>query len=449
MRYISTNGASRPVGFGEAVMNGMPEDGGLYVPETMPALDPGTLSSLSSYDFHRLSFEVIAPFVDGEIPEAELSLMIAEAFDFALPVVPVGSGIRGLELFHGPTCAFKDFGARFMARILAHFARVSGREVTIVTATSGDTGSAVAQAFHGVAGVRVFVLYPAGRVSPVQEAQLATLGGNISSFEVDGSFDDCQRLVKASFADADIQKALALSSANSINIARLVPQAAYFADAVRQLVVSGQVSIAHEPAGGRGFAATPEIVVAVPSGNFGDLTAGLYARALGIPISRFIAATNVNDTVPRYLETGTYSPKPSVRTIANAMDVGAPSNFARILHLFGGDVGAIRSVVSGFAFTDEELRGAIAEAFRTTGYVLDPHGAAGYLALRRLGVGEKGSLGLFVETAHPAKFRETVEPIIGRAVDLPEVLKASLGLPKLSRPLANDIGAFKRVLLVK
>lgn len=375
------------------------------------------------------------------MPDADLARIAADALDFPVPLVrvdvPGGEPVHLLELFHGPTFAFKDIGARFLARLLAWLLAGPEREerpLTVLVATSGDTGSAVAQAFFGVAGTRVVVLYPEGQVTPLQERQFTTLGGNVQALAVDGTFDDCQRMAKAAFADPVLRERLLLTSANSINIGRLLPQVFYYLHAAAQL-----------PPG------TPPPRFVVPSGNFGNLTAGLLAHRLGLPTAGFVAATNVNDVVPEYLETGVFRPRPSARTISSAMDVGDPSNFARVLRLYGGDLAAIRRHVAGYRFTDAETRAAIRRVYGETGRILDPHTAVGWLALEAdraaRGAGAPPATAVLLATAHPAKFREVIAPVIGAEVPLPPALAACLERPSRALPLPADDGALKAHLL--
>jgi threonine synthase len=390
-----------------------------------------TLSALRASSLATVGAAIAEHLIENEIPRTALEKIVARAIDFPIPLVPVGHA-HALELFHGPTFAFKDVGARLMARLMAHFV-APGDRFTVLVATSGDTGSAVAQAFAGVPGARVIVLFPEGQVSAVQEAQFTTLGGNVEAVAVQGTFDDCQRMVKAAFADADLRLRLRLTSANSINVGRLLPQICYYAWASIASVPTTDVvalpeerspapSVEHQQPSSverRLQPSRPSGVFSVPSGNFGNLTAGLIAKRLGFPIDRFIAATNINDVVPEYLASGQYVPRPSVRTIANAMDVGAPSNFERIRALYGDDVEHLRKDVHGVAFEDETVRRAIGEVFERYGYVLDPHSAIAWLGLG-------GEPGIFLATAHPAKFRDVVEPAIGQRIELPAALREAL-----------------------
>jgi len=428
VRFVSTAGRAPAVDFVTALREGLAPDGGLYVPDSLPSYPEGFFRELSP-DMAAIGTELLRPFHDG-IPTHAAAQLIREAFDFDVPLVRVEEDLHVLELFHGPTLAFKDVAARLLARFLGWLCRREDRLLTVLVATSGDTGSAVAQAFHGVPGARVAVLYPAGRVSPLQEKLFATLTGNVRSLAVDGSFDDCQRLARAAFQDPGLRARVSLTSANSINVGRLLPQMTYYAHGFAQL-----------PPG-----APP--VFAVPSGNLGNLTAGLLARRMGLPVARFVAANNVNDVVTRYLDSGVFEPRPSVRTISNAMDVGDPSNLARIQALYGNDVDALRRDVLASRHDDTETRHAIRDVHRRTGYVLDPHTAVAYLALRRVLARAPGErTGVVLATAHPVKFRDEVEPLIGRAIDVPERLARYLDQPVCSRPMTADLAALRSFLL--
>jgi len=426
MDWISSRGASPPVPFIDALFAGTAPDGGLYMPERIEPLPAESLRRVQGADIVTIATVVGAHLLRGEITEAEIEPLVREALDFPVPLVRVTDRVWALELFHGPTLAFKDVGARVQARLLHHF--TDGTPLTILVATSGDTGSAVAQAFHRVPDTRVMVLYPAGKVSDVQEAQMASMGDNIMAVAVDGTFDDCQRLVKTAFADDDLRQHVWLTPANSINLGRLLPQVFYY------FLVSAV-------GGDRGP------IVAVPSGNFGDLTAGLIAKRLGLRVRHFVAATNVNDAVPRYLKSGLYDPKDSIRTVANAMDVGAPSNFERMQWIYGGDLDALRRDVTGFAYEDSRVVDEIGRVDRAHGYLLDPHGAIGWLAVNdMLRVSDADAAGVFLATAHPAKFREVVEPAIGREVPLPPVLAAAITRPRHSRTLSSDYADLRALL---
>lgn len=424
MRWISTRGSSPPVPFIDALFAGTAPDGGLYMPERLDPLPAGSLAAIrQGASIVDIASIVGLHLLRDEITAAAFEPLVRDALDFPVPLVPVTDRIFALELFHGPTLAFKDVGARMQARLLHHF--TDGTPLTILVATSGDTGSAVAQAFHRVPDTRVLVLYPEGQVSDVQEAQMASLGDNITAVAVKGTFDDCQRLVKQAFADDALRAHVWLTPANSINLGRLLPQVFYH--------------FVYEGLGNP--------IVAVPSGNFGNLTAGLIARRIGSSARRFVAATNVNDVVPEYLRTGAYHPRPSVRTVANAMDVGAPSNFERIQFLYRGDLDAIRADVTGAAYDDKTVVAEIGRVYREHGYLLDPHGAIAWLglneALRQAGRDAKG---VFLATAHPAKFREVVEPAIGKAIPLPDVLAEAVTRPRHSVPLSTDYADLRALL---
>jgi len=420
MKLISTRTPSLQATFVEAVHAGLAPDGGLYVPTSIPRFSD--VSELLELDFATRSAEILHRLLGDEFPRAVVDELAHSAFTFPAPLVKVSERISALELFHGPTLAFKDFGARFLARVLALGVRSHRR--TVLTATSGDTGAAVASAFHGLAGVQVVVLYPAGRVSPLQERQFATCGDNVLALAVDGAFDDCQRLVKGAFEDTELVSRLGLTSANSINIARLLAQTLYYFEAAAQT--------AERP-----------LVVAVPSGNFGNLTAGLWAQRMGAPISAFVAATNANRVVPDYLDSGVYRARPSVATLSNAMDVGAPSNWERIFALFGGDHDAMAAALRWGSCTDAETEQIVIDLDRA-GYLADPHGAVAYQVLQsNLREGEQG---IFLATAHPAKFREALAPALGREIPLPKSLSVLLELPLLNEPLAADQAALKRRL---
>ena len=408
MNLCSTNDRGMSVSFTEAVRRGIPADGGLFTPVSVPGCPAGFLRSICGLSFPEISFEIARILLGGEIPDADLRTIVADAITFDAPLCRLDDTTAVLELFHGPTLAFKDFGARFMARMMAYMHRGDTDKYTVLVATSGDTGSAVANAFHGIAGVSVVLLYPSGRVSQIQESQLTSLTGNVTALEIDGTFDDCQRLVKQAFADREISAGRNLTSANSINVARLLPQTFYYFNAFARLGESD-----------RG------IVFSVPSGNLGNLTAGLIAWKMGLPVKRFIAATNANDVVCRFLQTGVYTPGRAVTTLSNAMDVGDPGNLPRVRALFGGDTGALQAAVYPASCTDEETREAIAEAFGTYGYVLDPHGAVGYRALGRYrAVHQDSCTGIILETAHPAKFIGAYDPAIRGSITTPGRLRA-------------------------
>lgn len=457
MRYFSTRDRSTAVSFGKAALAGIAPDGGLFVPETIPELPTAVRASLATMSFHDIALEIAKPFVSPDIPSAVLEDLINGAYPFGAPLVPVGDRLV-LELFHGPTAAFKDFGARFMSRAFAYLRRGEDRPLRILVATSGDTGGAVADGFFGVEGIRVTVLYPEGRVSPLQEKQIAGLGGNVDALAVRGSFDDCQALVKAAFADPELSRKHALSSANSINISRLIPQAFYYVAAAGK-AAAGTYDQDGEATPRRssvsvtvptGLGGAP-VVFCVPSGNFGNLTAGLYAKKMGAPIDRFIAATNLNKTVPDFLDSGNYTPRPSIATISNAMDVGAPSNFERMSAAWSH--AELRGFLSGAFVTDDRTRAAIVRVFERTGYALDPHGAVGWEALdqiRARGIGPEAELPetavrVVLATAHPAKFAEIVEPLIG-PVPLPDSLARAMDREARARRIPADLGALADAL---
>jgi len=433
MNYYSTNRQSPLASLQEAVVKGLAPDKGLYMPEKIKTLPEDFFQNIEQFSFQEIAYRVADAFFGEDIDAETLKQIVYETLNFETPVVKVEENIYSLELFHGPTLAFKDVGARFMARLLGYFIKKEGQtDVNVLVATSGDTGSAVANGFLGVKGIHVYVLYPKGLVSEIQEKQFTTLGQNITALEVDGTFDDCQRLVKSAFMDEELNAHLNLTSANSINVARFLPQAFYYFNAYAQLKKAGKAE---------------QLVVCVPSGNFGNITAGLFGKRMGLPIKRFIASNNRNDIFLQYLQTGTYSPRPSVSTLANAMDVGDPSNFARVLDLYGGSHAEICNDISGFRYLDEQIADTVKTCYQSTGYLLDPHGACGYQALRE-GLKE-GETGVFLETAHPAKFVNTVESIIGERLVIPEKLEFFMQGEKLSIELSKDFVDFKRFLLAK
>ena len=430
MRYYSTQKQSPTVSLKEAVVKGLAPDRGLYMPETIGQLPPSFYKEITGMNLTTIAQTVARKFFGEDIPQEELDGIVADTLNFTIPLRQVEENVWVLELFHGPTFAFKDVGARFMARMLSHFVKMEQEEVKVLVATSGDTGSAVANGFLGVEGIHVFVLYPSGKVSDIQEAQFTTLGKNITALEIDGTFDDCQALVKNAFMDEELNSQLRLTSANSINVARFLPQSFYYFHAWAQLM-------RHNPAA--------KAVISVPSGNLGNLTAGLFAKRMGLPVERFIAANNRNDVFREYLLTGNYTPRSSVQTIANAMDVGAPSNFDRILDLYGHDHRTITGDITAYRYSDEEICNTIRVTQQQTGYLLDPHGACGYLALKE-GL-QPGESGIFLATAHPAKFKETVEECTGKPVTIPEDLAAFMQNKKESIELPNDFSLFKKALL--
>lgn len=431
MRYYSTNGKTEMVDLREAVVKGLAADNGLFMPERIATLPTTFYEQIDKLSFQDIAFAVAQAFFGEDVGAEALRTIVNETLAFDCPVVPVQANCYALELFHGPTLAFKDVGARFMARLLGHFVGQDRKQaINVLVATSGDTGSAVANGFLGVEGVNVYVLYPKGKVSTIQESQFTTLGQNITAIEVDGVFDDCQALVKRAFMDKELNEQLLLTSANSINVARFLPQAFYYFYAYAQMKKQGLQN---------------ELVFCVPSGNFGNITAALFAHRMGLPIKRFIAANNANDVFYQYLQTGKYRPKPSVQTIANAMDVGNPSNFARIYDLYGGNHHTISQLIAGFRFNDDEIRATIRDCFQQTGYVLDPHGACGYKALQ-LSLSENEH-GVFCETAHPAKFKETVDAVLPTPIDIPERLARFMQGRKQTHPMNNSFDKFKDFLL--
>lgn len=431
MKFYSTNDKTHYASLKEAVLQGLASDNGLYMPEDIPILPKAFFDDIHNMDFRQIAMAVAERLTGEEIPAGKLLEIIEHTIAFDAPLVEVEENVSALELFHGPTMAFKDFGARFMSRLLGFFSSQIKQEIVILVATSGDTGSAVANGFLGVPGVRVVVLYPSGKVSDVQEKQFTTLGRNITALEVQGTFDDCQSLVKTAFLDNDLRDKYFLTSANSINIARLIPQSFYYFHAYAQRKNRDQ-----------------PVVFCVPSGNFGNLTAGLMAKRMGLPVRQFIAATNVNDVVPEYLHTGNMKPRPSQHTLSNAMDVGNPSNFARMIDLYNGDLSAIRADIVGYSFTDEETRKAMKEVCGKFHYMLDPHGAVGYLGLKKYLTKNPGTVnGIFLETAHPAKFGDAVEKAIDKKVPLPETLQKFLVGKKETLLVGSGYGEFRTALL--
>ncbi|MCM1107511.1 MAG: threonine synthase [Clostridium sp.] len=431
MKYYSTNGKTGHATLREAVVRGLASDRGLFMPEVIKTLPADFFGCIQDMSFQEIACRVADAFFGEDIPADTLRQIVCDTLQFDCPVRQVSDRIYSLELFHGPTLAFKDVGARFMARLLGYFIRQEGRDtVNVLVATSGDTGSAVANGFLGVEGIRVYVLYPKGKVSPIQECQFTTLGQNITALEIDGTFDDCQALVKSAFMDGQLNAAMKLTSANSINVARFLPQAFYYFHAYAQMKRLGRAD---------------RLVMCVPSGNFGNITAGLFGKRMGLPVHRFIAANNANDIFYNYLQTGIYSPRPSVQTIANAMDVGDPSNFARILDLYEANHEAIAAEISGTTYTDTQIAETMKTCYGKTGYVLDPHGACAYRALQE-GLRED-ECGVFLETAHPAKFQSAVEEIIGAGVSVPERLRAFMKGEKQSVALGSDFEGFKKYLL--
>jgi len=431
MKYYSTNKEAPLATLHEAVVKGLASDRGLYMPENIKKLPEEFFDNIQSMSFQEIAYTVADAFFGEDVDPESLKKIVYDTLSFDCPVVKVTDNIYSLELFHGPTLAFKDVGARFMARLLQHFIHQEGKEeVNVLVATSGDTGSAVANGFLGVEGIHVYVLYPKGKVSKIQESQFTTLGRNITAIEIDGVFDDCQALVKSAFMDEELNNHMKLTSANSINVARFLPQAFYYFNAYARMKAQGLAD---------------NLVVCVPSGNFGNITAGLFGHKMGLPIKRFIAANNSNDIFYKYLMTGKYEPKPSKQTIANAMDVGAPSNFARVYDLYKGNHDAITSYISGATYSDQQIRETMSECYKSTGYILDPHGTCGYRALKE-GL-KPGETGVFCETAHPAKFKDTVEPIINAKVEIPTRLAEFMKGIKKSIPMAKDFASFKTFLM--
>lgn len=428
MQFYSTSKQIPSVSFKEAVLKGLPDDNGLFMPERIPQFSREFLDNLSSMSFTDIAFEGARLVIEDEIPEDELKTIVKDAFDFDVVLRNVQDNINVLELFHGPTLAFKDFGARFMARTMGYFLKSDGREINILVATSGDTGSAVAQGFLGVKGITITLLYPKGKVSKIQEQQLTTLGQNITALEVDGTFDDCQKLVKTAFLDKELNEKLNLSSANSINIARLLPQSFYYTYAYSRLM---------QKAG--------DIVFCVPSGNFGNLCGGLLAKKMGIPIDKFIAASNANDIVPKYLETAEFTPRPSTQTISNAMDVGNPSNFARMMDLYQNDYQKIVEDIKGISFNDERTRELITEVYQKHQYLMCPHTAIGYGGLRHYL--KEDETGVFLSTAHPCKFKDIVDELIPDEVEIPLRLKKIIEKEKQALSMTTEYDDFKTYLL--
>jgi len=436
MKLYSTNNIHEFVDLKTAVMQGLPLDNGLFMPQDIPRLPEQFLNNLEQYSFAEIAFEVCKCLIDEHsIPEKELKAITEKAINFPAPIVALDSKTMVLELFHGPSLAFKDFGARFMAQLMGYFNQGQNQDLHILVATSGDTGGAVAAGFLGTPGVKVVILYPSGKVSKLQEKQLTTLGQNITALEVAGTFDDCQALVKQAFLDQELQQKLRLSSANSINIARLIPQSLYYFEAFKQ------IQDKRKP-----------VTFCIPSGNFGNLTAGLLAKRMGLPIQHFIAATNLNDVVPEYLNSGIYRPRPSVRTISNAMDVGAPSNYARMKDLFladseGSTWNNFKKEISGYAFDDQQTEEAMRAVYQKYNYVIDPHGAVAYLALRAYQENHPDTIGVLLETAHPAKFKPDVERVLEKSIDVPPRLAILEHLPKVAQQIKTNYSGFKNLLL--
>lgn len=450
MKYYSTNGNAPIADLQKAVVKGLAEDRGLYMPERIEKLPKAFFDNIQDMKFQDIAYNVASNFFGEDVDEDALQDIVYDTLSFDCPVVKVKDNIYTLELFHGPTLAFKDVGARFMARLLGYFLHRGGsacgcansaanRTVNVLVATSGDTGSAVANGFLGVEGIHVYVLYPKGKVSPIQECQFTTLGQNITAIEVDGVFDDCQALVKSAFMDEELNHHMKLTSANSINVARFLPQAFYYFNAYARIRENLKIEKCNN------VKIEPDIVMCVPSGNFGNICAALFGHEMGLPIKRFIAANNANDVFYNYLQTGKYEPKASIQTLANAMDVGDPSNFARIYDLYGKSHERISSLISGATYKDEQIAETMRQCYNETGYVLDPHGACGYKALEE-GL-QEGEIGIFCETAHPAKFKEKVDSILGIDIEIPARLRAFMEGEKQSIEMSKDFADFKRYLM--
>lgn len=428
MLFHSTNRKVPSVSFKEAVLKGLPDDNGLYMPEEIPSFSHEFLKKLPGLSFTDIAFETAKLLIENEIEKDDLKAIIEDAFDFDIPLINVHDNIHVLELYHGPTLAFKDFGARFMARVMGYFLKSDDRKINILVATSGDTGSAVAQGFLGVDGIRVTLLYPKGKVSKIQEQQLTTIGQNVTALEIDGTFDDCQHMVKTAFLDKELNKKLTLSSANSINIARLLPQSFYYTYAFSRLMNSAE-----------------NLYFCVPSGNFGNLCGGLLTKKMGIPITGFIAASNANDIVPTYLDTEVFAPRASVQTISNAMDVGNPSNFSRLLDLYGNDYQKIIDDIKGISFSDDETKALITEVHERYNYLMCPHTAIGYGGLKHYL--NPGDIGIALSTAHPSKFIDIVEPLISEQVEIPLRLQKIITRKKQAISMTKDSATFKAYLL--
>ncbi len=431
MKYYSTNKQAPLADLRKAVVKGLAEDKGLYMPETIHRLPQEFFDNIQDISFQDIAYNVASAFFGEDVELDALQEIVYDTLRFDCPVAKITDNIYSLELFHGPTLAFKDVGARFMARLLRYFIRMEDEEqVNVLVATSGDTGSAVANGFLGVEGIHVYVLYPKGKVSPIQECQFTTLGQNITAIEINGVFDDCQALVKSAFMDKELNQHMKLTSANSINVARFLPQAFYYFNAYARMKEQGLAN---------------QLVMCVPSGNFGNICSALFGHRMGLPIKRFIAANNSNDIFYNYLLTGKYEPRPSIQTLANAMDVGDPSNFARIYDLYNGSHEQITKLISGATYNDQQIRETMRKCFAETGYILDPHGACGYRALKE-GL-KKEEIGVFCETAHPAKFKEKVDEILSIDIEIPERLAAFMKGEKKSVPMSKDFADFKKYLM--
>lgn len=436
MQFYSTNNPELKADLSEAIFRGLPADNGLFMPERLDPLPATFFKELPYMSFAEIGYQVSRHLLKDDVPDEELKALVYDAINFPAPIVKLDDKRYVLELFHGPSLAFKDFGARFMSRLMGHFNNGNDKELVILVATSGDTGGAVAAGFYKTPGIQVVILYPKGKVSLLQEKQLTTLGHNIHALEVDGTFDDCQAIVKQAFLDEQLRSEIRLSSANSINISRLIPQSFYYFEAYKQLGAAGD-----------------PVAFCIPSGNFGNLTAGLLAQRMGLPVSHFIAATNRNDVVPEFLNSGIYSPRPSVATLSNAMDVGAPSNFARMLNLYGHVNGkdasspathaSMLELISGYAYDDDSTEQAVREVEERFGYVIDPHGAVGYLALNEWQEENPDTRGVILETAHPSKFKPDVERILGHSIEVPARLQELEHKQKVAKPMSTAYGPVK------
>ena len=433
MILYSTNNKDLRVPFKEGVFNSLPADKGLYMPVTIPVLDSEFIADLHKYSLPEIAFKVSKAILNDAIPESDLKAIIDDAINFDAPVIEISKGINVLELFHGPSLAFKDFGARFMSRVMSYFLKEGEKQLDVLVATSGDTGGAVALGFLGVPNVRVTILFPKGKVSPIQELQLTTNGQNIRAIEIDGTFDDCQALVKQAFNDPELKEKFRLTSANSINISRLIPQTFYYFNAYAQILRMGY----------------KDVVFSVPSGNFGNIGAGLLAWKMGLPVKQFLAATNINDTVPEFFRTGVYQAKPSVQTWSNAMDVGDPSNWVRIMDMFGGDRNLLKKVITAYSYSDVETLDAIKQVYAENGYIMCPHTAIAWMALKNWIDGHPAGdvAGVFLSTAHPCKFPDIFPADIAAEIDIPEQVKELEGKERLFASLGNDFEGFKAYLL--
>ena len=443
MIYYSTNGNAPEATLRKAVVKGLAEDKGLYMPKEIKQLPDDFFRNIEKLSFQEIAFCVADAFFGEDVDKDSLKQIVYDTLQFDCPVKEIKSPIYTLELFHGPTLAFKDVGARFMARLLQYFLKKenTGEQVNVLVATSGDTGSAVANGFLGVEGIHVYVLYPKGKVSPIQECQFTTLGQNITAIEVDGVFDDCQALVKSAFMDEDLTRHMKLTSANSINVARFLPQAFYYFNAFARMKQMGAIQVEDNGTG----RLSSNMVVSVPSGNFGNICAAIFGYMMGLPIKRFIAANNANDVFFKYLLTGKYEPKPSLQTLANAMDVGDPSNFARIYNLFDGSYDRISKLIAGATYSDDDIQNTMQQCYADTGYVLDPHGACGYQSLKDMLA--DGEAGVFCETAHPAKFKEKVDAILNTDIDIPQRLQEFMKGKKQSVAMTKNFSDFKEYLM--